>query len=63
MDPSEANILLKELLESLVSRAREVRAKEASSIFKTIEGQHPTSHFNVSPTFDSLLSTLELNFL
>lgn len=53
---------LKELLESLVSRARKVRAKEASSIFKTIEGQHPTSHFNVSPTFDSLLSTLELNF-
>lgn len=53
---------LKELLESLVNRAREVRTKDTSSIFKTIEGQHPTSHFNVSPTFDSLLSTLELNF-
>jgi DNA-binding MarR family transcriptional regulator len=53
---------LKELLETLVNRARALRAKDASSIFKTIEGQHPTSHFNVSPSFDSLLSTLELNF-
>lgn len=53
---------LKELLETIVERARALRAKDASSIFKTIEGQHPTSHFNVSPTFDSLLSTLELNF-
>jgi hypothetical protein len=53
---------LKELLESLVDRARALRSKEAASIFRTIEGQHPTSHFNVSGSFDSLLSTLELNF-
>lgn len=53
---------LKELLEALVERARSLRTKDAASIFKTIEGQHPTSHFNVSPSFDSLLSTLELNF-
>lgn len=53
---------LKELLEALVERARALRSKDAASIFRTVEGQHPTSHFNVSPTFDSLLSTLELNF-
>ncbi len=53
---------LKELLETLVERARALRSKDASSIFKTIEGQHPTSHFNVNPSLDSLLSTLELNF-
>jgi hypothetical protein len=53
---------LKELLETLVERARVLRSKDASSIFKTIEGQHPTSHFNFSPSFDSLMSTLELNF-
>jgi len=53
---------LKELLERIVARARELRSKDASSIFRTVEGQHPTSHFNTSQTFDSLLSTLELNF-
>ncbi|MGS0685089.1 hypothetical protein ACVBEQ_08050 [Nakamurella sp. GG22] len=53
---------LKELLERIVSRARSLRSKEAASIFGTIEGQHPTSHFNTSQGFDPLLSTLELNF-
>lgn len=53
---------LKELLEKIVSRARELRSKESASMFRKIEGQHPTSHFNVSQVFDALLSTLELNF-
>ena len=53
---------LKELLERLVGRSRELRAKDAASIFRQIDGQHPTSHFNTNPTFDRLLSTLELNF-
>lgn len=53
---------LKELLEKVVARARDLRSKEASSIFRTIDGQHPTSHFNVNQAFDSLMSTLELNF-
>jgi len=53
---------LKELLESIVDRARALRAKEAASVFRRIEGQHPTSHFIVSPNFESILSTLELNF-
>jgi DNA-binding MarR family transcriptional regulator len=53
---------LKELLERIVSRARFLRSKETASIFRKIEGQHPTSHFNTSQAFDSILSTLELNF-
>jgi len=53
---------LKELLERIVARARELRSKEAASVFRKIEGQHPTSHFNAGQGFDSLLSTLELNF-
>lgn len=53
---------LKELLESIVARARELRSKEDSSVFRSIEGRPPTSHFNIDPAFDSLLSTLELNF-
>lgn len=53
---------LKELLENFVNRARALRSKESSSVFRKIEGYHPTSHFNVSPSFESLLSTLELNF-
>lgn len=53
---------LKELLESIVNRARALRAKDSSSVFRRIEGQHPTSHFIVNPNFESILSTLELNF-
>lgn len=53
---------LKELLEQIVARARSLRSKESASIFQSIEGRHPTSHFNVSPWFEPLLSTLELNF-
>ncbi len=53
---------LRELLERIVTRARVLRSKDAASIFRKIDGQHPTSHFNVPQTFDSLLSTLELNF-
>lgn len=53
---------LKELLEEITSRARSLRAKESASIFQSIEGRHPTSHFNVSSSFENLLSTLELNF-
>ncbi|CDQ43974.1 winged helix-turn-helix domain-containing protein [Mycolicibacterium neoaurum] len=53
---------LKELLEKIVDRARHLRSKHAANIFQAIQGQHPTSHFNLSPIFDSILSTLELNF-
>jgi DNA-binding MarR family transcriptional regulator len=53
---------LKELLEKIVFRARELRSYRESSIMKTIPGRPPTSHFHVPSDFDSLLSTLELNF-
>jgi DNA-binding MarR family transcriptional regulator len=53
---------LKELLEKIVSQARSLKPKERGTVFKGIEGRPPASHFNVSPAFESLLSTLELNF-
>lgn len=53
---------LKELLEDIVSRARELRSYRGSALFKEMEGQPPTSHFHVVSELDDLLSTLELNF-
>lgn len=53
---------LRELLESLVQRARDLREKESASVFAKIDGRHPTSHFNVSPSLEPILSSLELNF-
>jgi hypothetical protein len=52
---------LKELLELIVSRAKELRAHK-SVVFEKISGRPPTSHFHVAPSYDALLSTLELNF-
>jgi hypothetical protein len=53
---------LKELLELIVTRARDLRRNRESSVMQKIEGRPPTSHFHVVSEFDSLLSTLELNF-
>jgi len=52
---------LKELLESFVQRARELR-RHSSSVFAAIEGAPPTSHFHIELQHESLLATLELNF-
>lgn len=52
---------LKELLESFVSRAKELRRHE-STVFAKIDGIPPTSHFHVPTQQESLLTTLELNF-
>jgi DNA-binding MarR family transcriptional regulator len=52
---------LKELLEQIVARARELRTHK-SAVFEKITGRPPTSHFHVPATFEQLLSTLELNF-
>lgn len=52
---------LKELLEQIVSRARELRSHK-SAVFEKISGRPPTSHIHVTPSYDGLLSTLELNF-
>jgi hypothetical protein len=53
---------LKELLESIVVRARELRSYRGSAVMQSVVGRPPTSHFHVLTEFDSLLSTLELNF-
>lgn len=52
---------LKELLESFVQRARELR-RHSSSVFAKISGTPPTSHFHVPTQYEALLTTLELNF-
>lgn len=56
---------LKELLETIVKRARELRSPRGSLIMSTlseISGRPPTSHFHVVVDVEALLSTLELNF-
>jgi hypothetical protein len=52
---------LKELLEYVVSRARNLRS-HASAVMDKIGGQPPTSHFHVLVGFEGMLLTLELNF-
>lgn len=64
---------LKELLESIVSRAKDLRRHD-SAVFRQIrETRHadtsrqasrvpPTSHFHITVSQEALLSTLELNF-
>lgn len=53
---------LKELLEELVKRAKALRNYRESKVMKELPGRPPTSHFHVKVTYDSVLSTLELNF-
>jgi Cdc6-like AAA superfamily ATPase len=53
---------LKELLEKIVGRARELRNYKESEATKNISGSTPSSHFYVSVEFDELLTTLELSF-
>lgn len=52
---------LKELLESLVNKARELRSHE-SEVIRKIHGRPPTSHFHVPVEHEPLFSSLELNF-
>ena len=52
---------LKELLENIVERARELRSHD-SQVMKKIIGRPPTSHFHVPVEYESLFSSLELNF-
>lgn len=53
---------LKELLESFVVRARELRSYRKSNVLASVKGRPPTSHFHVVAELDGILSTLELNF-
>lgn len=52
---------LKELIEAIVTRAKELRTHE-SEVIKKIKGRPPTSHFHVPVEYEPLFSTLELNF-
>jgi DNA-binding MarR family transcriptional regulator len=53
---------LKELLENIVKRARDLRNYKESALTQGISGYTPSSHFHIVSDLDSLLSTLELNF-
>jgi DNA-binding MarR family transcriptional regulator len=53
---------LKELLESIVKRARDLRDYKESKVTKEISGRTPTSHFHISKSLEASLRTLELNF-
>ena len=53
---------LKELLEEIVIRSRELKKHRDSSVMRDLPGVPPTSHFHISLELDPLLATLELNF-
>jgi len=53
---------LKELLESLVRHARELKSHSEFAMMRGLNGTPPTSHFYVSRGLESILATLELNF-
>jgi DNA-binding transcriptional ArsR family regulator len=53
---------LKELLEAIVRRARELKRHRESAVMRDLPGTPPTSHFHVTLELESLLATLELNF-
>lgn len=53
---------LKELLEAIIERSRELRTYRGNAILRDVPGRPPTSHFYVVSELESLLSTLELNF-
>lgn len=53
---------LKELLESVVSKAKELRDYKDSQVTRELRGRTPSSHFHVVSSMESALRTLELNF-
>ncbi|MGL1903960.1 MAG: hypothetical protein OCC49_17615 [Fibrobacterales bacterium] len=53
---------LKELLEAIVKRSKELRTYKDSKVTKDIPGRTPTSHFHIGSDYSSIMSTLELNF-
>ncbi|WP_231621631.1 MarR family transcriptional regulator, partial [Sphingomonas sp. 37zxx] len=57
-----SNFSLKELLESLVNRAVELRDYKGSKVTLGIKGRTPSSHFHVATALEAALRTLELNF-
>ena len=53
---------LKELLERLILQAKKNSTNEQDSYLKQVSKPAPASHFHINRKFDSVLSTLELNF-
>lgn len=53
---------LKELLESIVERAVQLRDYKDSKVTQEISGRTPSSHFHIAKSLDAALRTLELNF-
>jgi hypothetical protein len=53
---------LKELLDEIVLRAKQLRQHKGSKVLDELPGRPPTSHFHVKVDYESILSTLELNF-
>ena len=55
---------LKELLESLISKSKDVAHKLGIDTIdqNTSDRKIPSSHFHINQEFDSILSTLEINF-
>lgn len=53
---------LKELLEELVIRSKSLRNYRDSKVMREITGRPPTSHFHVITEYETVLSSLELNF-
>ena len=53
---------LKELLERLIQNSKKIAMNRKATCFKHISESVPSSHFHINRNFDSILSTLELNF-
>lgn len=53
---------LKELFEEFVARAKELRNYRDSTVMSSMKMRPPTSHFHIKSDFDSVVSSLELNF-
>jgi hypothetical protein len=53
---------LKELLEQIVARSRQLRTYRESEVIRLVQGRPPTSHFHIIRQFDTVMASLELNF-
>jgi DNA-binding transcriptional ArsR family regulator len=61
-DEKASVLSLKELLETIVRKQRDLKKHRESAVMREIPGTPPTSHFHIPIQFETLLSTLELNF-
>lgn len=61
-DEKASVLSLKELLEAIVRKQRDLKKHRESAVMRDIPGTPPTSHFHIPVQFETLLSTLELNF-